>query len=323
MILTLIDHDRGQLNKISLQALRLARQLAADLGTTLEAAIIGEEARGLSSEVQQYGVSKTYLITHSNLTDYMPEAWAESLVHLAKGKSAKAIITPGTERGNEVLAYVAAKLDLPMAANVTRIKANDPFEITRIRWGGSLLEEATLSGEIKLLSVAPHVIAEEVSPASSFSTEEVVPELSSQAFRVKVIRRDMASGDKVSLTDAKVVVSGGRGVGSVEGFKPLEELAGLVGGAVGCSRAVTSLGWRPHADQVGQTGARVSAMLYIACGISGAIQHLIGCKGAKHILAINTDKDAPIVSKADYAVIGDLHEVLPAISAELRKQGYA
>jgi electron transfer flavoprotein alpha subunit len=323
MILTLMDHDRGQLNKISLQALTLARKLAADMNTTLESVIIGEEARGITQELQQYGVSKVYLVTHSNLTDYTPEAWAESLVQLAKSKSAHAVIAPGTERGNEVLAYVAAKLDLPMAANVIGIKAGNTFELTRIRWGGSLLEDATISGDIKLLSVAPHIIAEEISPASLFSTEDITPELDSNAFRVKVIRRDIAAGDKVSLTDAKVVVSGGRGVGSVEGFKPLEELASLVGGAVGCSRAVTSLGWRPHADQVGQTGARVSATLYIACGISGAIQHLIGCKGAKHILAINTDKDAPIVTKADYAVIGDLHEVLPAISAELRKQGYA
>jgi electron transfer flavoprotein alpha subunit len=306
-----------------LQALTLARKLATDMNTTLEAVIIGEEARSISQELQQYGVSKTTIVTHSNLTDYAPEAWAESLVSLAKSKSASAVIAPGTERGNEVLAYVAAKLDAPMAANITSLKAAEPLELTRIRWGGSLLEDATLAGDIKLLSVAPHLIAEEISPAPSFSIEDITPELSDKAFRVKIVRRDVSSADKVSLTDAKLVISGGRGVGSAEGFKPLEELAGIVGGAVGCSRAVTSLGWRPHSDQVGQTGARVSSTLYIACGISGAIQHLIGCKGSKHILAINTDKDAPIVAKADYAVIGDLHEVLPAISAELRKQGYA
>ena len=323
MILTLIDHDRGQLNKISLQALTLARKLAADSGVSLEAVIVGEEAKGLAQDLQQYGASKVYLVSHANLTDYAPEAWAESLVQVVKTKSAQAVIVPGTERGNEVLAYMAAKLDLPMAANCTVVNSGDTLSLTRIRWGGSLLEDATLSGEIKLLSVAPHLIAEEIAPASSFDTEDIIPHLSDKAFRVKIIRRDIASGDKVSLTDAKLVISGGRGVGSAEGFKPLEELASIVGGAVGCSRAVTSLGWRPHSDQVGQTGARVSSTLYIACGISGAIQHLIGCKGSKHILAINTDKDAPIVAKADFAVIGDLHEVLPAISAELRKQGYA
>ena len=123
----------------------------------------------------------------------------------------------------------------------------------------------------------------------------------------------------VSLRDAKVVVSGGRGVGSAEGFAIIEELAGLLGGAVGCSRVVTSAGWRPHTDQVGQTGTKISADLYIACGISGATQHIAGAKGAKKILAINTDPEAPILARADYAVIGDLHEVVPAISAELRR----
>jgi electron transfer flavoprotein alpha subunit len=123
----------------------------------------------------------------------------------------------------------------------------------------------------------------------------------------------------VSLADARVVVGGGRGVGSAGGFRVLEELAELLGGAVGCSRAVTSLGWRPHADQVGQTGTPIAAELYIACGVSGAFQHMVGCSRAKHILAINTDPEAPIVAKADYAIVADLHAVVPALAAEIRK----
>ena len=123
----------------------------------------------------------------------------------------------------------------------------------------------------------------------------------------------------MSLTEAKVVVSGGRGVGSKEGFAMIEELAGLLGAAVGCSRAVTSAGWRPHTDQVGQTGTKIAPDLYIACGISGATQHMAGCKGAKRLLAINPDGEASIFASADYAVIGDLHAVVPAISAEIRK----
>ena len=125
---------------------------------------------------------------------------------------------------------------------------------------------------------------------------------------------------RISLTDAKVVVGGGRGVGSAEGFGELEELAGLLGGAVGGSRVVTSAGWRPHSDQIGQTGLRIAPDLYIACGISGAIQHIVGCKAAKRILAINTDPNAPIMAAADYAVIGDLHQVVPAIIAEIRRR---
>ena len=135
----------------------------------------------------------------------------------------------------------------------------------------------------------------------------------------RVVERVEESAGGVSLRDAKVVVSGGRGVGSAEGFAIIEELAGLLGAAVGCSRVVTSAGWRPHTDQVGQTGTKISADLYVACGISGATQHIAGAKGAKKILAINSDPEAPIIATADYAVIGDLDEMLPAISAELRK----
>jgi electron transfer flavoprotein alpha subunit len=132
-------------------------------------------------------------------------------------------------------------------------------------------------------------------------------------------RVETAEG-RVSLASAKVVVGGGRGVGSAEGFQTLEALAALLGGAVGCSRAVTSLGWRPHADQIGQTGTRIAPELYIACGVSGAIQHMVGAKGAKRLLVINTDREAPIVAQADYAIIGDLHQVIPALCAEVKKQ---
>src|SRR6187397_835941 len=129
----------------------------------------------------------------------------------------------------------------------------------------------------------------------------------------------MAAGDRISLSDAKVVVGGGRGMGSAEAFAMLDELAGLLGAAVGVSRVATSLGWRPHTQQIGQTGTRIAPDLYIACGISGAIQHIVGARAAKRILAINTDAEAPIMSVADYAVIGDLHQVVPAISAEVRR----
>ena len=184
--------------------------------------------------------------------------------------------------------------------------------MTRVRWGGSLLEEARLHGSPKILTVAPHT-----QPAAEIGAVETLdaPDDGSP----KVLERVEESTGGVSLRDAKVVVSGGRGVGSSEGFAIIEELAGLLGGAVGCSRVVTSAGWRPHADQVGQTGTKISADLYVACGISGATQHIAGAKGAKKILAINTDPEAPIFASADYAVIGDLHEIVPAISAELRE----
>jgi electron transfer flavoprotein alpha subunit len=174
-------------------------------------------------------------------------------------------------------------------------------------------------GAVKLLTVAPHAVAAKEAPAGKPALQPFTPTLSDADQLVRVTARTTADTGGVSLAEAKVVVSCGRGAGSAEGFGIIEELAGLLGGAVGCSRAVTMAGWRPHTDQVGQTGTKIAPDIYIACGISGATQHMAGCKGAKAILAINTDPEAPILSNADYAVIGDLHEVVPAISAEIMK----
>jgi electron transfer flavoprotein alpha subunit len=188
-----------------------------------------------------------------------------------------------------------------------------------VRWGGSLLEEAAVHAPVSLLTVMPHSVEAQPTGGGPAAVESFQPELSGADTVVQVAERLSADTGGVSLAEAKVVVSGGRGVGSSEGFAVIEELAGLLDGAVGCSRAVTSAGWRPHTDQVGQTGTKIAPEIYIPCGISGATQHMAGCKGAKRILAVNTDREASIISNADYAVIGDLHEVLPAISAEVRK----
>ncbi|HZP72581.1 MAG TPA: electron transfer flavoprotein subunit alpha/FixB family protein [Gaiellaceae bacterium] len=239
---------------------------------------------------------------------YAPSAWAKAIVEAAGDDD---IVGPGSDRGNEVLAHVAAQLDLPLAANVTAVRGD---EVTRLRWGGTLLEEARLHGPRRLLTAAPFAFA-------AADSEEAVTLLSPFPGNEPTVLDHVApdTAGRVSLADAKVVVSGGRGVGSAEGFAILEELAGLLDAAVGCSRVVTSAGWRPHTDQVGQTGTKVSPDLYIACGISGATQHIAGCKGAKKLLAINADPEATIFAHADYAVIGDLHEIVPAITAELRK----
>ncbi|MGZ4246140.1 MAG: electron transfer flavoprotein subunit alpha/FixB family protein [Solirubrobacteraceae bacterium] len=248
---------------------------------------------------------------------YAPAAWAQTLVQAVQERSADAVVAPGTDRGNEVLAHVAARLDQPMSANCMNVTPGEPATVVRMRWGGSLLEEARVHGAPLLLSVAPHAVA--ATPVADVEVVAVTGAASEADRVVRVSETIPASTAGVSLADADVVVSGGRGVGSAEGFAVIEELAALLGGAVGCSRAVTSAGWRPHSDQVGQTGTKISPEIYIACGISGATQHMAGCKGAKRLLAINPDGEASILASADYAVIGDLHEVVPAISAEIRK----
>jgi electron transfer flavoprotein alpha subunit len=266
-------------------------------------------ARGLGGDVAAVAIE--------DAAGYAPAAWAQTLVDLAGQRSATAVVGPGTDRGNEVMAHVAAKLGQPMAANCTSVTPGDPATVIRTRWGGSLLEEAAIHGSPLLMTSAAHAVAAE--PIADAETVPVTASASAADRVARVVERIPASTGGVSLADADVVVSGGRGVGSAEGFAIIEELAELLGGAVGCSRAVTSAGWRPHSDQVGQTGTKVSPEIYIACGISGATQHMAGCKGAKRLLAINPDGEASIFAAADYAVIGDLHEVVPAISAEIRK----
>jgi electron transfer flavoprotein alpha subunit len=266
-------------------------------------------ARGLGEEVVAVGIDRA--------APYAPGAWAQTLVELIEQRTPSALVGPGTDRGNEVLARVAAKLDQPMATNCVSVTSGNPTSVVRVRWGGSLLEEAGLAGEPLLITAAPHAVAAE--PVGEVEIVPVTDSLS-DVDRVVVVSETVPTvSSGVSLTDADVVVSGGRGVGSAEGFSVIEELAALLGGAVGCSRAVTSAGWRPHTDQVGQTGTKISPEIYIACGISGATQHMAGCKGAKRLLAINPDAEASIFASADYAVIGDLHEIVPAISEEIRK----
>ena len=309
-MLVLVEQADGKATDPSLQALTLARSF----GQPVNALLIGSV-----TDLSEHGVAVAHVAEHVALGSFVPDAWAAILGELADRLEANVVLAAGTERGNEVMARLAARTGLPMAANCIAVSSGPPMTLTRLRWGGSLLEEASLHGSRALITVAPHVVP--IEPASGPSdVERFSPELSLDDLLVRVVEHVAAPGGGVSLTEAKVVVSGGRGVGSKEGFAIIEELAGLLGAAVGCSRAVTSAGWRPHTDQVGQTGTKIAPEVYIACGISGATQHMAGCKGAKRILAINSDAEAPIMLSADYAVVGDLKEIVPAISAEIRKQ---
>jgi electron transfer flavoprotein alpha subunit len=319
-VLVWVEQDGTSLDEVSLQAVALARGYADAAGEELEAAVVGESGRGAAAALGGHGAGVAHVIAHDAIDGYAPAAWARGICGLSEALGSSAIVAAGTDRGNEVMAHVGAMLDLPLAANCTAAAPGEPAAVTRLRWGGSLLEEAALHGSPKLLTVAPHTVEAGGGTGGQARVETFTPALEDADLVVRAGERvSTGAAGSVSLADAKVVISGGRGTGSAEGFAGIEELAGLLGGVVGCSRAVTIAGWRPHTDQVGQTGTKIAPDIYIACGISGATQHMAGCKGAKRILAINSDPEAPIMSRADYAVVGDLHEVVPAITAELRK----
>lgn len=320
-LLVLLEHDRGAMPEAAREAMTAGRDLASDMGADLHAAVIGEGCDELIEPAGEMGAEVVHRVAHELLTDYGPDAWAESLRQLADEVGAEAVMTVGTDRGNEVMANLAARADLPFVANCTTIDASDDtWSVTRVQWGGSLLEDVTLEADVKLITFAHHTVAAAGSgEPGDGSVEEFEPELD-ESHTVTMITDRTVLTQGVTLSTAPVVVSGGRGVGSADGFAALEELAELLGGKVGCSRAVTNNGWRPHSDQVGQTGTRIAPEIYIATGISGAIQHWVGAMASKRILAINTDPEANMVTKADYAVIADLHKVVPAISAEIRKR---
>ncbi|MGI9053092.1 MAG: electron transfer flavoprotein subunit alpha/FixB family protein [Ilumatobacteraceae bacterium] len=323
-ILVVVEHDRGTLAAASREAMAAARRAAAesDAADDIAALTIGAKADGLADELIALGADAVLQAHHDVLADYGPEAWGEVVVQAVAMVRPSLVLASGTDRGNEVLAQAGARLDVPMVANCAMWAANGDggLDVTRVRWGGSLLEEATVSAPVLLVSVAVHSIdGATTNPSDRGEVSVFEPELDPTLAR-SVVRDRVERVAGITLATAPVVVGGGRGVGSADGFAPLQELAGLLGGVVGCSRAVTNNGWRNHTDQVGQTGTRIAPTVYLACGISGAIQHWVGAMAAKNIIAINTDPEANMVQKAGYAVIGDLHEVVPAISAEIRRR---
>ncbi len=314
--LYVIDHDRGEIADPVLEGLTAARALDAGVA----AVTVGAAADGLAGTLAEYGAATVHQVHHDELGDYAPAAWGDAIAQLVESAGATAVLCVGSDRGNEVMAHLGAALDLPVVANCIEIVPGDIWEMTRVRWGGSLHERARLDAPIKLATFAPHTT--EAAPAeipAAGTAVEFVPDLGPEAAITRIVDR-VITEEGVTLATAPVVIAGGRGVGSEEGFAPLDELAALLGGAVGCSRVVTNNGWRNHKFQVGQTGTVVAPEVYIGCGISGAIQHWVGMMASKNVVAINTDPDAPMVTKADYAVIGDLHEVVPAVIEEIKRR---
>ncbi|MFC6941635.1 electron transfer flavoprotein subunit alpha/FixB family protein [Salinirubellus sp. GCM10025818] len=316
-VLAFVEHEHGEPTETSLEAITLARRVATGTDSVLGAVAFGAEGAGVAEHLGAHGVEVVHHVEGSD--DYAPQAWGEGLSELVSDLDAEAVVAPGSDRGHEVLTHAAAGQDLPMAANCTEVEVGETYELTRQRWGGSLVEHARLEAPTKLLTAAEHELPiEEADDATDPAVETFEPDLEDGHRRVSLDRLEESDVEGVPLGEARVVVGGGRGVGGPDGYDQLEELADLLGGAVGASRAAVNEGWRPHDDQVGLTGTKISPDLYIACGISGAVQHMVGCKGADRILAINTDPEAAIMQKAEYAVVGDLHEVVPELNEAIR-----
>lgn len=322
MILAVIELEKNTVTEGSLQMLTFARQFAAENGSEILALVIGScDVAALAAQLGRNGVAKILHADHQSLARYAPAAWAKTIAQALTKVSAKTVLAAGTDKGNEFMAHLAAATDQPLASNCSAVSAGDGSQVTRLRWGSSLLEEAQLKADCRLITIALHVVqAEEVASPLQPEVQPFTPEIGDSELRVRLVREEADTTAGITLKNAEVVVGGGRGVGSPEGYAVLEELAGLINGAVGCSRVATNNGWRPHSDQVGLTGTRIAPTLYIACGISGAIQHLVGCKGAGKVMVINKDPEAAFFGKADYGVLGDLHEILPAVIQELKQQ---
>lgn len=310
-VLVLVEREGDGIAGVSREALTVA----SALGDGLHALVLGPVGEGVMEHARGLGVDVVHEARDEELSRYAAAAWAKALENRVAAVGPTAVIAGGTPRGMEILAHLAARLDAPMAANVVDITSLEPLEVERQVAGGAVLERSRLAHAPAILTLAGHAFeAVEADRPGAARREEFWAELSAGDLRAQVIRvEEKTGGDTSGLATARVVVGVGRGAGGEGGFTAADALAERLGGVVGVSRVVTSMGWRPHHEQIGQSGTQISPEVYIACGISGAAQHWAGCSSAKTIIAINDDPGAPMVTKADYAVIGDMHEVLPAV----------
>jgi len=320
-ILVLAETDGDNIVDATLEALTAARQLDGDIHVLLCGDSVDPD--DAAEKLGEFGASTVHVAESDLLNVFGTEAWGQALAVAIDEISPDVVLASGTSKGNEVLAMAAARLDLPFVANCTslpaELAADDEVDLIRVQWGGSLLEQSTLASETRIVSLTHHAIEASSAGGDAADVESIEMDIDPVYARTQVVGREMAEAG-VTLATAPIVFGGGRAVGSADAFAPLEECASLMGGRVGCSRAVTNNGWRPHRDQVGQTGTRIAPELYVASGISGAIQHWVGAMSSKKILAINTDPEANMVVKADYFVEGDLHQVIPAVAEEIKRR---
>jgi electron transfer flavoprotein alpha subunit len=312
------EQRAGALRKISHEVVTGARRIADALGGGVDALVLGAGPVTGADQVGRFGADKVVTLTSAGFAAYAAEGYAQAIAERAKAGGYGAVVFAAGAQGKDLAPRVAAKLGVPLAADVTDVVIEGGALIaTRPVYAGKALLRVKITATPALVSLRPNVFTPIERPKAG--TAEVTA-VNVPAGRV-VVQEIKAAAGALDVAEAPIVISGGRGLKEPANFKVLEELAAAFGGkaAVGASRAVVDAGWRPHADQVGQTGKTVSPTLYIAVGISGAIQHLAGMRTSKVIVAINKDKDAPIFKVADYGIVGDLFDVIPQLTAEIKR----
>ncbi|MHC4779888.1 MAG: electron transfer flavoprotein subunit alpha/FixB family protein [Planctomycetota bacterium] len=310
----------GQLRRGAFEALRGAAVLAGGLSTSVVSVVIGDGIEGELGGLSGFGASKVVHVKTAS-APYSAARWARTLAAVAKAEAASAVVISASVTGKELAALTAAGLDAGLIPDATGLSVEgETVRATRPMYAGKTLATVEATSLPVVVSLRPKAIAAGVADGSTAAADveegELAPETDEDA---KLTAFEETGGGKVELTEADVIVSGGRGMKGPENYGLIEELASLLGAAVGASRSAVDAGWRPHSDQVGQTGKTVSPDLYVACGISGAIQHLAGMGSSKTIVAINKDPEAPIFKVADYGIVGDLFKVVPALTEEVKK----
>ncbi|QTA83729.1 Electron transfer flavoprotein, subunit alpha [Desulfonema limicola] len=314
-ILVITEQRDKIFRKVSFEALSEGRKIADALKTGLTALVIGHGIESIAGEAGKYGADRILAADSPALEEYTTDAFLNVISSVIKTEKPKIIILGASFQGKDLSARIAARFNAALAMDCISLKTEgENLAAARPMYGGKVIADIALSGDIQVAAIRPNSMEIRESQGAG-AVEKIETAVGETA--VKFIEKKLETG-KMELTEADVIVSGGRGMGSAD-FSVIEELAAALNGAVGASRSAVDEGWRPHSDQVGQTGKVVSPNLYIACGISGAIQHLAGMSSSKIIAAINKDPEAPIFDKADYGIVGDLFEIIPAITQELKK----
>ena len=318
-VLVIAEQRDGVLKKVAFEMLGIGAELAAALGGSVEAALLGSALGDLPAELAQYGASKVYVADSPDLAQYSSEAYTNTLAAFIGKIDPAIVLTGATAMGRDLAPRLAARLGVGVASDCTALEIEDGRLVaTRPIYAGKALAKVKLNGDPQMAALRPNVLAAPEPDSSATATIEPVGAASGNV-RAKVIDIVGAGEGEIDVAEADVIVSGGRGVAGPEGFDPISSLAKTLGAAVGASRAAVDAGWIEHAHQVGQTGKTVTPNLYIACGISGAIQHLAGMKTAKVIVAVNKDPEAPIFKVADYGIAGDLFDIVPLLDKEFQK----